>query len=316
MQPSPLANPLASIAQLETSGSQLDGIPIDLEDSTRFAGARLTQAAGIVLRLPQEVIAQAIIVFMRFWVGPEGGSLVEFGAEARSKAVSAQERKQKNMDTDIVQEVSMASLYLTTKLSAYPKSPRSIVNVYAYLSSLPSTYLDPGHLHQKADAASYYVSEGVYERTRTALFAAEQRVLHTLGFQVQVALPYTLCITYLQALDVFSHPRASALAKRAIAHLNTALLSPQCLYLTHQSPALATAAIYLAAREMGVKMPECEWWEVFDTDREELGFLCVGMLSLEGFAQEERTKWGTRKCPLRVAEVESELKRRKEEVLG
>jgi hypothetical protein len=33
------------------------------------------------LRLPQEVIAQAIIIFARFWVGPEGGSLSEFGAE-------------------------------------------------------------------------------------------------------------------------------------------------------------------------------------------------------------------------------------------
>lgn len=209
----------------------------------------------------------------------------------------------------------MACLYLTTKLSAYPKSARSLVNVYAYLSSLPSTYLDPDHLHKKPDPTSYYVSEGTYERTRTALFATEQRILRTLGFNVHVALPYTLCITYLQALDMFSHPRASDLAKRAIAHLNTALLSPQCLYLTHQPPALATAAIYLAAREMGVKMPECAWWEVFDTDREELGFLCVGMLSLEGFAQEERRKWAGRKCPLSVAEMELEVKRRKEEEL-
>jgi len=209
----------------------------------------------------------------------------------------------------------MASLYLITKLSAYPKSARSLINVYAYLSFLPSTYLDLDHLHKKPDAASYYVSEGTYERTRTVLFATEQRVLRTLGFHVQVALPYAMCITYLQALDIFSHPRASDLAKRAIAHLNTALLSPQCLYLTHQPPALATAAIYLAAREMGVKMPECEWWEVFDTDREELGFLCVGMLSLEGFAQGERTKWEGRKCPLGVTEVEIEVKRRKEEDL-
>lgn len=80
MQLSPLANPLATVAQLESSGSQLDGIPQDLEDSIRYAGARLTQAAGVLLRLPQEVIAQAIIVFMRFWVGAEGGSLAEFGA--------------------------------------------------------------------------------------------------------------------------------------------------------------------------------------------------------------------------------------------
>jgi hypothetical protein len=81
MQASPLANQLATVSQLETSGSSLDGIPSDLEDSVRFAGARLTQAAGILLRLPQEVIAQAIVVFMRFWVGPDGGNLVEFGAE-------------------------------------------------------------------------------------------------------------------------------------------------------------------------------------------------------------------------------------------
>lgn len=80
MEPSPLANPLATVAQLETSGSQLDGIPQHLENSVRFAGAQLTQAAGILLRLPQEVIAQALVVFMRFWVGPDGGSLAQFGA--------------------------------------------------------------------------------------------------------------------------------------------------------------------------------------------------------------------------------------------
>jgi len=54
------------------------------------------------------------------------------------------------------------------------------------------------------------------------------------------------------------------------------------LYLTHQPAALATAAIYLAARDGGVKMPDVEWWEVFDCEREELGFLVVGMGSLEG----------------------------------
>ncbi|RMZ71654.1 cyclin domain-containing [Pyrenophora seminiperda CCB06] len=290
MQQSPLANPLATVAQLETSGSQLDGIPPDLEDSIRFAGARLTQAAGILLRLPQEVIAQAIVVFMRFWLGPEGGSLVEFGAE----------------------QVSAASLYLTAKLSAYPKSARSLINVYAYLDSFHTTFLVPGQLQQKDDPLEYFVTEGTYERRRTSLFTTEQRILRTLGFNLQVQLPYTLCITYLQALDVFTHPRASELAKRAIAHLNTALLSPQCLYLTHQPPVLATASIYLAARETGIKMPECEWWEVFDTDREVLGFLCVGMLSLEGFAAGEKRKWEDRKIPMTVEDVEREMKRRNE----
>jgi hypothetical protein len=205
--------------------------------------------------------------------------------------------------------VSASSLYLTTKLSAYPKSPRSIVNVYAYLASFPSTYIDPDELAVKK-AEAYYVSEGTYERRRTTLFTTEQRILKTLGFNVHVNLPYTLCITYLQALDVFTHPRASELARRAIAYLNTALLSPQLLHLTHQPPQLATAAIYLAARDAVIKLPEVEWWEVFDTDREELGFLCVGMLSVEGFARQEKEKWESKSVPLSVEGVEVEMKRR------
>ena len=69
-----LSNPLITVDQLTSSSSQLDGIPADLEASLRFAGAQLTQAAGILLHLPQEIIAQAIVIFYRFYVGPEGGS--------------------------------------------------------------------------------------------------------------------------------------------------------------------------------------------------------------------------------------------------
>ena len=71
-----LSNPLTTIEQLSNSSSQLDGVPSDLENSVRFAGAQLTQAAGILLRLPQEIIAQAIVIFTRFYVGPEGGSFL------------------------------------------------------------------------------------------------------------------------------------------------------------------------------------------------------------------------------------------------
>lgn len=52
------------------------------------------------------------------------------------------------------------------------------------------------------------------------------------------------------------------------------------------------AAIYVAAREEGVKLPDVEWWEVFDVEREELGFLVVGMGSLEGVVRREFERWG------------------------
>jgi len=92
---------------------------------------------------------------------------------------------------------------------------------------------------------------------------------------------------------VFSEgKKGKEVGRRAVEYLNTALLSPQMLYLTHQPCALATAAVYLAARDKGVKLPDVEWWEVFDCEREELGFLVVGMGSLEGVVERERERWG------------------------
>ena len=80
--------------------------------------------------------------------------------------------------------------------------------------------------------------------------------------------------------------------------------------MTHQPPALAVAAIYLAAREVGVKLPNTEWWEVFDVDRETLGFLVVGLGSCEGWIQDEKEKWTETSCPLTLDELEQEIKRR------
>ena len=83
-----LANPLASSTQLETSATQLDGVPQDLEDSIRFETARLLQAAGILLRLPQELIAQSIILLYRFWIGADGGSMLEHDSKVRREMLT------------------------------------------------------------------------------------------------------------------------------------------------------------------------------------------------------------------------------------
>ena len=76
-----LSNPLVTSEQLLNSTSQLDGVPPDLEASVRYAGAQLTQAAGILLDLPQDLAAQGVVLFTRFWTGPEGGSLKHCGAK-------------------------------------------------------------------------------------------------------------------------------------------------------------------------------------------------------------------------------------------
>ncbi|KAJ5672637.1 hypothetical protein N7507_001764 [Penicillium longicatenatum] len=284
-----LSNALATVDQLSNSSSSIDGVPSDLETSIRCAGAQLTQAAGVLLGLSQDIIAQAIVIFTRFWLGADGGSLRIYSAK----------------------DVSAASLYLTAKLSFLPTSPRSVLNVYTLLLSQdasPLWFVNPrGAPAQPPAPETYVLSEGGYQSARLTLLRIESIILRALGFDTHVALPHAIALTYLQTLGA-TRP---AVAHRVVEHLNAALLSPQLLYVTHQPNALAVAAIYLAAREEGVKLVDANWWEVFDVDREELGFLVVAMRSLESFVRKETEQWKNKKIPLVVDDLESEIERRR-----
>lgn len=270
---SDLSNPLLSSTQLRTF------LSVDTTDlaSTRFATSILTQAAGILLRLPQPVIATAIVLLQRYHIGYAS---------------------QRSTDPDASRSpchLSSAAIYLAAKNSSTPVAPRSVVNVYAYLSSSQSSplhFLAPtdhdSASSQLPDSFTYYVSEGDYERSRLKLFKHESLLLAGIGFDLHVSLPHPLALTYLSALGANSE----TLAKRVFEHLNGALFSPQLLYLTHQPNVLAAAAIYLAAREVGVKLVDgTNWWEVFDVDREGLGFCVMAMGSFKGFAEAEKAKW-------------------------
>lgn len=205
--------------------------------------------------------------------------------------------------------MSAASLYLIAKLSSHPTSPRSVLNAYAYLLSKeasPLWFINPSGVAGKPKPETYYVSEGGYQAQRLVLLKTESIILRTLGFNTHIVIPHTIALTYLQTINAAS----SALAQRVFEHLNASLLSPQLLYVTHQPNALAVAAIYIASRQVGVKLAEDEWWEVFDVDREELGFLVVAMNSMEGFAKSEKETWSGRPIPLIVGDVEKEIRQR------
>lgn len=66
-----LANPLVSPEQLASSRRINDALPVSAQDLIRFSTARLTQAAGILLRLPQSVSAQAVVLLYRYWTVEE-----------------------------------------------------------------------------------------------------------------------------------------------------------------------------------------------------------------------------------------------------
>ncbi|KAK3687322.1 cyclin-like protein [Podospora appendiculata] len=284
-----MTNPLATPDQLYQRRS-FSALPTELQDAIFFSTQCVTQAAGVLLHLPQSTTAQANVLLARYWlVEPFMSHDYEFS------------------------DISAATLYLTAKLGPTPRSPRDITNVYTYLLSASSPLLRPtAHPLLLNDPKTYYLSPAASQTFQTRLLSAEAHILYTLSFNTHVALPHPLAITYLQALDFLNQPRREPLAKRALAHLNTALLSPQMLYLTNQPNALAVAAVYSAARDVGAKMPECAWWEVFDVDREELGFLVVGMRSVEGWARKMREDVPAMAAGGMItrADIEDEMRRR------
>lgn len=264
---------LASISNPLLTGTQIVALrEIHLTrsnvDSLLFAVSFLTQSAGILLGLPQEVIASCITILQRYLLSDPN--------------------TQYALDT-----ISAATVYTCAKQSFYPLSPRSILNVYAFLTSRasPLLFLNPSGPAPDATSKDYYLTPGTYERHRQTLFTAETAILKALSFDTSVVLPHKLALTYLQAILAGDHPEFQNVAMRVFEHLNAALLSPQLLYLTHQPSQLAVAAIYFAARETKIKMPEVEWWEVFDVEREDLGFLVLSLGSLNGFAEAEKEKW-------------------------
>ncbi|KIW76193.1 hypothetical protein Z517_10939 [Fonsecaea pedrosoi CBS 271.37] len=258
-----ISNPLITPAQLLKFKNAED----DESSTSWFAQFQLTSAAGILLRLAQEVIAHGTVLLQQFLVSSTPNDRRNFSSR----------------------DYSAAAIYLAAKISATPVSPRSVINVYAYLTSeaSPLRFVNPAGSPTDVEPRSYFVSEGTYERERQRLFVCESMILVGLGFDTRVALPYSLAFTYMQALGVTT----TELSQRVLEHLNAGLLSPQLLYLTHQPNALAVGAIYLAAREIGVKLVEQNWWEVFDVDREDLGFLVLSYGSMANFAQAEMEKW-------------------------
>lgn len=206
-----------------------------------------------------------------------------------------------------MQDVAAAALYLATKPSSHTISPRLLLTVVDFLAEI-----SPDYSRALGDQApSWTFTEGKYELARAELFAIEAHMLRSLGFQIHVALPQTLCINYLQTLDVFITPEGSRVAKRTIELLNTALFSSQLLYLTHQPNTLAVSAIYLAARQLRFKLPETEWWEVFDVDREDLGFVVVAMQSVKDAIAEETMEHRIHGSLLTIEAVTLELKRQR-----
>ena len=78
-----MTNPLATAKQLYQRNN-LSSLPNDLQDVIFYVTQSLTQAAGVLLQLPQSATAQANVILARYWLAESRPLLTnEFSVGAR-----------------------------------------------------------------------------------------------------------------------------------------------------------------------------------------------------------------------------------------
>ncbi|KAJ2891166.1 Cyclin-L2 [Zalerion maritima] len=310
-----LTNPLATPSQLHRR-TAFSSIPQDLQDVIFHSLSKLAYSACLLLELPMSVAAQICVVLARYCLSRSSASSRGGGNElledefAHLAAAAVYTVAKTGSHPVGANSVANAFAWLGCPAPATSASATKDGDGRAGGAGAVAGVDDP---------REYYLTDTDYLNFQTVVLGLEQKILSAVGYDTHVALPHGLAITYLQALDFLGLPSESSspssssspspspstgttakegtaaktkttrqdLSRNTIAYLNTSLLSPQLLYLTHSPSSLAAAAIYSAAKDLDVKMPECSWWEVFDVEREELGFLVVGMRSLEGWVREK-----------------------------
>ncbi|KAG0145817.1 hypothetical protein CROQUDRAFT_658195 [Cronartium quercuum f. sp. fusiforme G11] len=298
-----LHNPLAPIGQPTPSAA--DSITPELERELRLYGGLLIQQAGILLKLPQIVMATAATLFQRFYFVT---SFNHFG----------------------IRDVSAGSLFLAAKLEEKPVRVRDIINVYDYLLQLISwsraKFRTPAGsradsvtaVHSLAKEAEERIKtnpllpddikasmtrhlklkqaptepepEGAFldagERERIGLdisqfeyepmdyfasrFYDRKEEIVVAEMQILKRLGFHVQVQHpysamVNYLKVLNLTENAKVSQRAWGYINDSLLTP--LPALYPPTHIATLSIYLSVADNQLKLPE-RWWELFDVSSE------------------------------------------------
>lgn len=201
------------------------------------------------------------------------------------------------------QDIAAACLYLVLKTSDHARPARHVLTA---INTATKTFSGQPPPH----AEELYISPAEQRRLELNLYGTEAQVLRAIGYQTHVALPYTLCIIYLQTLGLLTTSTdGHRLAQIAVRRINDMLISPQMVFLKHQPGELAAAAIYAAAQESetGTKLPDLGWWEIFELRSEKLAELVVQLREFSARAQEEGSPGLNCRAPLTVEGIVATL---------
>ncbi|CAE8735361.1 unnamed protein product, partial [Polarella glacialis] len=228
---------------LRRTPSREHGIRRASERELRGFGAVLIQQASVLLRLPQTTCVSAVAIYQRFFFRR---SFADF--DARMAAAAA--------------------VLLASKVEETHRRLRDVVVVFHRLhmrsvieggkpayAGRPTPATDPAGLDML--------------EMKQAIMAVERHMLQELGFAVSALLehPHKYVLQFVKSLKRSTDFVLCELAQTSWNYLNDSMRTSLCCeYQPHQ---IATAAIFLAARKLGLKLPHNPpWWAVFDTEHE------------------------------------------------
>lgn len=226
---------------LDFSPSQKDKIHPTEELLYRVYGCELIQEAGILLNLPQVVMATGQNIFHRFYYRK---SLERFDSFT----------------------VAMGSILLASKIEEKLKYLRDIIFVFH-------------HIYQRRKGLKLKPLElgGVrYTEWKGELITMERYLLKELGFSFYNILdhPHKYILYYVKMLG-----GTSELAQISWNYLNDSLRLD--LSLRYPAEEIACAAIYMAARKCNFPLPRSPaWWTLMMTDKNRLLLICDRILEL------------------------------------
>lgn len=233
--------------ELTRTPSQLDGMKLEAEHTSRFKGVNFITQVGIMLKLPQLTIATAAVFLHRFFMR---FSMVDLPGRPGMHPYA----------------IAATSLFLATKVEENVRRMRELVVACCRVGQKqPNLLVD----EQSKD----------FWKWRDTILHNEDLLLEALCFDLQLEQPYRLLYDF---ICFFGLNENKPLRNASWAFVNDSMFTVLCLQF--QARTIAAAALYAAIRHCDISIEDDDlgrpWWEQIDVDLTEVRSACARLAQL------------------------------------
>uniref|UniRef100_H2Z208 Cyclin-L1 n=1 Tax=Ciona savignyi TaxID=51511 RepID=H2Z208_CIOSA len=235
-----LENCLFPAEKIESTPSNADGLSASTEEDLRLLGCEYIQEAGIMLRVPQVAMANAQVLFQRFFFA-------------------------KSFVKNKMEEVAMACIWLASKVEEAPRRVRDVINVFHYIRQKRIT---KSPLPMQLD--SNYIT------LKNNVIKSERRLLKELGFCVHVKHPHKIIVVYLQVLEM---EKNKDLVQTAWNYMNDSLRTTVFVRNTPETIACACIYLAARVLQVPLPN-QPHWFYLFNATEEDIQQICLALMRL------------------------------------